>query len=291
MTLIGVLLAGAVAGFVLGFAGAGGTIVGIPFYLYIADVAPHQTLGTNALGVAAIGIFLLVVRGLRDELRYGPGIAFAIPGLIGVYFGTRASTYVSGSRLVFFLGFVVLIVAAYIFYLSTRDVTHSPGAAVRSSAQEPGVLPDEPATGSRTLQVAVPARLADVDDSVPANRQFGPIALRTGSLGLAVGAVAGFFGIGGGFMIVPGTSWAAKIDLKVAAAASLIPITAFAAFVGGRYAVAGSTSFPHAGIMALTGIVFGSFGIWLSTKVPTTPFQRVFAGLLVLVGIYMIIFH
>lgn len=279
MTLIGILLAGAVAGFVLGFAGAGGTIVGIPCYLYIADVAPHQTFGTNALGVAAIALFLVMVRGLRRELHYKPGIAFAIPGVVGAYFGTRASTYISGSRLVFLLGFVVLIVSGYIYYLSTRT---APGIRTAAPVSPRTVVPEASLAASR---LTGPANASHIDGS------RGPSMLRISPLGLVVGAVSGFFGIGGGFMIVPGTSWAARIDLKAAAAASLIPIAAFAALVGVRYTSAGSVSLPHAGIMALTGIIFGSLGIWLSAKVATKRFQQAFAGLLVVLGIYMIVSH
>lgn len=297
MTLLGPLLAGAIAGFVLGFAGAGGTIVGIPLYLYVAGISPHHTFGTNALGVAGIGVGLLIVRAARHELRYGPGIIFAIPGLAGVYIGTLAASYVSGSRLVFLLGFVVFMVAGYIFYLASRTP-----ARPATAAAEPGAAAAPPAaagraglaigTGSRSLRTRPPVPASPPGRTSP-HRTAGPsraTLLRTGPLGFIVGAVAGFFGIGGGFMIVPGTSWAAKIDLKAAAGASLIPITAFAALVGGRYADAGNASLPHAGLMALIGIVFGAFGIWLSTRLPAKRFQQVFACLLVLLGIYMIIF-
>ncbi|MGH3155167.1 MAG: sulfite exporter TauE/SafE family protein [Streptosporangiaceae bacterium] len=298
MTLLGVLLAGAAAGFILGFAGAGGTIVGIPFYLYIAGVAPHHTFGTNALGVAAIGAVLLIIRAARGELRYGPGIIFAIPGLIGVYLGTLAAASVSGSRLVFLLGFVVLIVAGYIFYLASHTADQPATEAEGTVAVPGGPLA---ATGRAALATGTEGHSLHTGLSVSAppaertrpHRTPGPARatlLRTGPLGLIVGAVSGFFGIGGGFMIVPGTSWAAKIDLKAAAAASLIPITAFAALVGGRNAAEGSASLSHAGLMALIGIVCGGLGIWLSTRVPIKRFQQVFAVLLVLLGIYMIIF-
>jgi uncharacterized membrane protein YfcA len=56
------LPAGVLAGLVLGYLGAGGTVVGLPFLLYLSRLPPHLALGTNAAGVSLIAIALLVWR-------------------------------------------------------------------------------------------------------------------------------------------------------------------------------------------------------------------------------------
>lgn len=62
------------------------------------------------------------------------------------------------------------------------------------------------------------------------------IALRLVLIGLATGALAGFFGIGGGFLIAPGLMAATGMTLANAAASSLISVTLFGAATSISYA-------------------------------------------------------
>jgi uncharacterized membrane protein YfcA len=44
--MVWAIFAGSLAGLVLGYLGAGGTVVGLPFVLYLAGLSPHIALGT-----------------------------------------------------------------------------------------------------------------------------------------------------------------------------------------------------------------------------------------------------
>jgi uncharacterized membrane protein YfcA len=249
------LAAGAAAGLVLGLFGAGGTIVALPALLYLAGLGPHLAIGTNALGVAAIAVALLAWRIRAQQIRLQDGAMFALPGLVGIGVGARLGLAVDGSRLVFLLGFVVFLVAAWMAYLALRL---APADAPRSPA---------------TARVPSPTR--------------GRIA-RIGSTAVAVGGTAGFFGIGGGFLVVPGLAWAGRVELRDAARSGLLPIAAFAALIGAEYLANGSVNLPDAGLMLLGGMAGGAGGIWLAGRVPRRAFQLAFAGFLVLIGILMI---
>lgn len=58
-------------------------------------------------------------------------------------------------------------------------------------------------------------------------------------LGLLVGLAAGFFGIGGGFLIVPGLMAATGMTMAHAAASSLVSVVLFGAATSASYAVSG----------------------------------------------------
>jgi len=251
--MIGAIAAGIAAGFVLGLLGAGGTIVGLPFLLYLVALSPHRVLGTNALGVAFAALALLAVRIWRRRLPLAPGLTFALPGLVGIYLGGRLGLTFPGRQLVFLLGFLVFVVAAWMFYLSTRS------AAAPSQESFPLFAP---LTRQRVLLLAPTA--------------------------LVVGAVAGFFAIGGGFLIVPALMLVGGLELAEAAAAALVPIAAFALLVGAEYASSGQVAFGLAVIMALAGLIGGLFGIGLGARLPKKRLQQVFALLLVAIGIYML---
>lgn len=255
------VVAGAVAGLVLGLFGAGGTIVALPALLYIAGLGPHLSIGTNAVGVAAIAAALLAWRVRTGQVLVGDGVAFAVPGLVGIAVGARLGLVVAGSRLVFLLGFVVFLVAGWMAYLAFRLTSNDTVSAAGAAGSRASIRPSATAK----------ARLA-----------------RIGGAALTVGGVAGFFGVGGGFLIVPGLAWAGNVELRAAARSALIPIAAFAALIGAEYLASGSVNVPDAGLMLLGGLAGGALGIWLAGRVPRRAFQLAFAGFLVLIGILMI---
>jgi uncharacterized membrane protein YfcA len=74
------------------------------------------------------------------------------------------------------------------------------------------------------------------DPSVRLNPALGR---RLAPLGLLVGFAAGFFGIGGGFLIVPGLMAATGMTLANAAASSLVSVVLFGAATSASYAVSG----------------------------------------------------
>lgn len=63
-------------------------------------------------------------------------------------------------------------------------------------------------------------------------------------LGLLVGLAAGFFGIGGGFLIVPGLMAATGMTMAHAAASSLVSVVLFGAATSASYAVSGLIDWP-----------------------------------------------
>jgi len=77
-------------------------------------------------------------------------------------------------------------------------------------------------------------------------------------IGLATGALSGFFGIGGGFLIVPGLMLATGMPILNAVGSSLVGVTAFGATTAANYAVSGAVDWAIAGLF-LCGGVFGGF--------------------------------
>lgn len=65
------------------------------------------------------------------------------------------------------------------------------------------------------------------------------LVLKLAPAGLLVGLAAGFFGIGGGFLIVPGLMAATGMTLAHAAASSLVSVSLFGAATSASYAASG----------------------------------------------------
>lgn len=78
----------------------------------------------------------------------------------------------------------------------------------------------------------------------PGVRLNAALTRKLAPLGLAVGLAAGFFGIGGGFLIVPGLMAATGMTLANAAASSLVSVVLFGAATSASYALSGLVDWP-----------------------------------------------
>jgi len=230
--------------------------------LFLAGLDPHHTLGTNALGVFLIAAMLFAWQSRQLRLPVMHGVWFSSFGIPGIYLGARLGLLYPGQKLVFLLGLVLFVVAGWMVYLSFRqrasiaDGAAGPGAAAASSHPQ-----GPPLTPSRVTAVGCSA--------------------------FAVGLTAGFFGIGGGFMIVPALMLVGGIELSLAAPVALLPIAAFSGLVGAEYWQAGQILPLWSAAMLLAGIPAGAFGIWLSRRLSKVVVLRAFAALLVAIGIYV----
>src|SRR3546814_16032027 len=76
------------------------------------------------------------------------------------------------------------------------------------------------------------------------------------------GAFSGFFGIGGGFMIVPGIVAATGMPMINAVGTSLVAVTAFGLTTAANYAWSGLVDWQLAALF----IAGGAIGSWLGLK-------------------------
>lgn len=115
------------------------------------------------------------------------------------------------------------------------------------------------------------------------------IAMRLIPIGLAVGAASGFFGIGGGFLIVPGLMLGSRMPMLNAVGSSLLAVALFGATTAVNYALSGFVIWSIAGWMIVGGVIGGAAGVWASRKLATRRalLQRVFAVFVLVVAIYV----
>ena len=108
--------------------------------------------------------------------------------------------------------------------------------------------------------------------------------------GLGTGAFSGFFGIGGGFLIVPGLIGATGMPMINAIGSSLVAVTAFGLTTAANYAWSGMIDWP----LALAFIVGGFAGSFLGTRLAGRLAETrgrltiVFAALIFVVAGYML---
>lgn len=115
------------------------------------------------------------------------------------------------------------------------------------------------------------------------------MAPRVALSGAGVGAAAGFFGIGGGFLIVPGLMGATGMTLALAQASSLVSVAAFGASTAVNYSLSGLVAWPLVAAMTVGGVAGTLAGLPLSQRLGENAAlgRRLFAGLILLTAIYV----
>lgn len=108
--------------------------------------------------------------------------------------------------------------------------------------------------------------------------------------GLGVGLISGFFGIGGGFLIVPGLIGATGMTMLQAIGSSLFSVGAFGATTAGSYAFDGLIDWRIALLFIGGGLAGGLIGANFATHLSKQrgALQRVFAGVVFAVAAYML---
>jgi uncharacterized membrane protein YfcA len=109
-------------------------------------------------------------------------------------------------------------------------------------------------------------------------------------LGVATGAFSGFFGIGGGFLIVPGLIASTGMPMLTAVGTSLVAVTAFGLTTAINYALSGLVNWPLAIVFIAGGTIGSLLGTGLAARLGQEkgPLKQIFAALVLAVAVYMI---
>ena len=184
-------------------------------------------------------------------MKWRCAAAFSLAGILGALAGSIAAKAIDGRSLLALFGVVMLVVG---------------GLMLRR-------------------------RRGDGDPDVRLTWASAPMLLPwLLGIGLAVGLFSGFFGIGGGFLIVPGLMLATSMPLPVAIGTSLVAVSAFGAATAASYAASGLIDWPLAGLFILGGVLGGLAGSRLGQRLAghKRALTVTFAGLVILVGLYVV---
>lgn len=253
------VFSGALVGFSLGLIGGGGSILAVPLLLYLVGYHdPHTVLGTTAAAVAATAFVNVIPHWRSRHVRWKPALSFAILGAAGAAAGAALGKTIPGSQLLFLFALLMLFVA----FTMLRSALRKPKSGEAESAM--------------------------ADSKV--ERGGASALLRAGPVALVVGGLSGFFGIGGGFLIVPGLIFATEMPIINAIGSSLLSVGAFGATTAISYALADKVNWLVAAEYFVGGAMGGWLGAWLATRLSVNrqALTLIFVGVIFVVALYML---
>ena len=256
--IIEALLIGAFVGIVVGSLGAGGGILSVPILVYILGQDPHQATGLSLVIVGLTAAVSLATRARGGNVSWREGSLFALAGLVGTWAGSTLGPLIPARTLMF--SFCALLAAVAVFM-------------VRSGLRPP------------------PSLSSNEADAACGDKGSWTIATicRVVALATLTGFLTGFFGVGGGFAIVPALHLALRYPMKRASATSLLVMVITAAFGLASRTIAGTlTITAEAGAMVAlftaASMGGGIVGAKLTKRVSNRVLGMVFAALLVCVA-------
>ena len=243
---------GALVGFVLGLIGGGGSILAVPLLVYVVGVnSPHVAIGTSAVAVAVSALANLAGHARIGNVKWRCAIVFATAGTIGAAIGSTYGKHFDGERLLALFGIVMIVIAM----LMLRG-------------------------GGQTGDVEVRLTRKTAAELMPLLMAYG----------VSVGALAGFFGIGGGFLVVPGIVAATGMPLIFAIGSSLVSVFAFGLTTATNYALSSLIDWGLVAFFIGGGIIGGFGGQRLALKLAgkKRALSSVFAAVVAIVGTYVV---
>jgi uncharacterized membrane protein YfcA len=288
VTIFAAIGLGILIGASLGALGGGGSILTVPALVYVLGEPAHAAI-TESLVIVGIASIVGVVGHARvKRVRWGPGIVFGLAGVASSSAGTALNRHVNPNALLLAFAMLIVVVATGMLR-GARAQTRVParaepvaaGLSAGSASAAQALGSQHSPAGGGTLWPA------SVRGGYPAARSN--VALKIIMAGLVVGFLTGFFGVGGGFVIVPALVMALGYDMPIAVGTSLLIIAINSA--ASLAARAGSEAFHWGVIVPFTvAAIAGSLGgKRLADEVPTTILTRAFVALLFAVAGYVAI--
>lgn len=244
---------GLAIGLAVGMLGGGGSVLAVPVLVYALGQSVSQATTASLVVVTAGAIAGGLGHARAGRVCWRHAGSFTAAAVPGVFAGTVAGNSVSPKLLIGAFALIMLAAAAAT-WRKADDSQEESGTWERGGACPPLRLPRDLAAGA------------------------------------LVGFLTGFFGVGGGFLVVPTLAVALAFTMRTAVGTSLAIITATSLIGLGAHLLAGSSL--NAGItttMTAACILGALAGVGLAERVPQRILGRGFAVLVTAVAGYLLV--
>ncbi len=196
----------------------------IPLLVYVVGIPVQKATAMSLVVVGYSALFGAWQESRQNQVHGIAALVFSVTGMIGAWLGAQGHQLVPEGLVLFLFGNLLLFISVWTFWQDT-DATgnDSPSGCAKSFSWR--------------------------------------CALKAFSIGWGVGFLTGFFGIGGGFLIVPALMILLEFPLRLAMGTSflIIALISLAGVIGHLNVV--NLNLPLTGMVlvgSLLGLVFGS---------------------------------
>ena len=267
LEILATLTSGVLVGLALGLTGSGGSLFAIPLLLYVVGLGMTEAVPISLLVVGATALLGALSAFHRGLLLTRPTVIFGVAGILSAPLGLKLGGLTPEYWRIFGFSILALVMAARMAWQSFNLESTRIVRAGLEFDENAGICRYAP---DGKMHFSVPCALALV------------------VTGASVGVLSGFFGVGGGFLIVPALMFVIRMDMPYAVGSSLA-IIAMIGIAGGALAgipiLLANVSAILFGAGSLAGMLGGRA---ISRNIAGPQLQQLFAFALFTTGIFMI---
>jgi uncharacterized protein len=246
---------GLAIGLAVGTLGGGGSVLAVPVLVYVLDQSVEDATTASLVVVAAGALAGSLSHARANRVCWRHAGSFTLAAVPGLALGTLAAEHVSAGWLLALFAVVMLAAAQATWHKASQP-------------QEP-----EPEGGWERGGACPPLRLP-----------------RDALAGAGIGLLTGFFGVGGGFLVVPTLAIALAFTMRTAVGTSLAIISATSLLGLAAHLLAGRGVEVDVTAALTVACVAGALaGASLAARLPQRALGRGFAVLVVGVATYLLV--
>jgi hypothetical protein len=261
------LAVGGATGFLAGLLGVGGGFILVPL-LTLIGMPIHMAVATSMAFIICAGLTGIVQHVRQGSIDIIVAGIIALPATMMAYIGTHLSQTISPRVLHLLFGALLGAVPVFFHFLPLRQLAKIP--------IDPPVKPSLPYVLHRQRIVA------DVPYTYHVNIFLAILS------GLGAGTITGFFGVGGGFILVPTLVLVLQIPMTVSIGTSLAVIL-LPALIGTLVNL--QLGYMEIGLwlpLAASGMVASQIGARCMLQFPAKMLRRLFQGLVFSAALFML---
>jgi len=242
--------------------GVGGGFIVVPALAMLYGIDPHNAVGTSSLMIVFTALSSTLAYAMQKRIDYRVGSLMALGTVPGGALGAYATNFVKSKELAALFGIFEIAIALRM-------------------AIKPGGIADRKASGGRWIWERT------VIDSKGERFEYRANVMPALAMSFFGGFASGFFGIGGGAVMVPVMVLVAGIPMHLAVAASMFMMIFTSISAAATHLLLGNTLLEHSLFLAI-GIVGGTqVGARVARRLRAKWLTRVFSLFLMAIGARM----
>ncbi len=282
---VAALPCGLLIGLLLGALGGGGSVLAVPALVYLLGQSPHEATAGALIVVTVGAVTGLVCHARARRVHWAAGTALGVLGTAGSCLGSRWSAALPPDILMAAFAGLMLVVAAMLVRRGLRE---------RRTAGAPAV--DAPGGATGAPAATTPLRDPVRDDLIPEpgrdrpapNPVRAPVRVsRVAATASAIGLLTGFFGVGGGFVVVPALTLVLGLEMPVAIGTSLLVVLINSLTALGTRAGTIALDWPLLAGFAACAAIGSHLGPRLTARLRPQTLATAFASLVTVVAVVM----
>jgi len=261
LQLISMSLFAALVGIVSSMIGVGGGFLIIPFLILLYGFSMHNAVGTSLLMIVFTALSSTFAYARQRRIDCLLGLVMTVGSIPGALLGAYTTSLLSAKNLASLFGVFLMFVAVNMFVGSGEE--------------------------KEQKRFRLWGWLRRIRDSKGAVFEYEANIVLGLVFSLLAGFVAGFFGVGGGAVMVPVMVLVMAMPMHIAVATSMFMMIFTSISGAATHILLGNVLLEPAIALGI-GIVFGAqVGAFMARRLKAEMLRRVFAVFLVIVGLRM----